>query len=294
MKLSTIGALSTSVLLATVFQAMAQDAPALPKVLRIYREEIKQGKATAHEKTEAAFAKMLARNKYPNYSLGCTVVAGPTEAWFFEAHDSLMSIEKVMTLVDKNPAMRADFANLDGLDSELRTNSTVMIAVLRDDLSYKASEFAADLGKTRFFAMTIMRIRPYTDMLFAEGGKQVIAAYEKSNSEVPSAIYQVVSGGFAGTYLVFAPMKSLETMDGSRERARAMMEAMGRDNAAALYKGASEIITGSQLFLLAINPKMSYVSKEMAAADPDFWTPKTAATPAKPAAPKAAEKSGGQ
>ena len=51
MKLSTIGALSTGVLFATVFQAMAQDAPALPKVLRIYREEIKQGKDAAHEKT---------------------------------------------------------------------------------------------------------------------------------------------------------------------------------------------------------------------------------------------------
>ena len=28
--------------------------------------------------------------------------------------------------------------------------------------------------------------------------------------------------------------------------------------------------------LLTINPKMSYVSKEFAAGDPDFWTPKLA------------------
>ena len=37
--------------------------------------------------------------------------------------------------------------------------------------------------------------------------------------------------------------------------------------------------------LLTINPKMSYVSKEFAAGDPDFWTPKPvrAARPARKA-----------
>jgi hypothetical protein len=87
-------------------------------------------------------------------------------------------------------------------------------------------------------------------------------------------------------------MKSLDTVDESNSRGKAMMEAMGMETAVALYKGASEVINSSQLFLLAINPKMSYVSKEMAAADPDFWNPKATVTTAKPAAPKAAEKVG--
>ena len=34
------------------------------------------------------------------------------------------------------------------------------------------------------------------------------------------------------------------------------------------------------------NPKMSYVSKEFAAEDPDFWTPKLEAVKAAPAAKK--------
>lgn len=291
MKLRSIGcAFCASVLFVTVFQAAAQETPALPKVLRVFREEIKQGRSAAHEKSEASWVKASAKYKYPAHTLGCDVLAGPSEAWFFEGYDSMMSIQNVLTMVEKNAAMKAEFANLDGVDGELRTNSSQMIAVFRDDLSYRASQFAQELPKTRYFSMTILRIRPLMDSRFAELGKQVIAADEKANIEVPAAIYQVVSGGPGGMYLIFNPMKSMETMDEVPARSKAMMTALGTEKAAALFKNASEVITGTQSLLLAINPKMSYVTKEMAAQDPDFWTPKPAITSAKPAAPRTAEK----
>jgi hypothetical protein len=290
MKLRSIAcALCTSVSFVTVFQAVAQEAPALPKVLRIFREEVKQGKGAAHEKSEASFAKMLGKYKYPAYALGCDVVAGPTEAWFFEAHDSFMSIQNAQTTIEKNAALKADFANLDGVDGELRTNSSTMIAVLRGDLSYRAGQFAQELPKSRYFSLTIMRTRPFMDSRLTELGKQVIAADERANIEVPVAIYQVVSGAQAGMYLLFTPMKSLDAMDEVPARSKAMIAAMGAE-AAPLFKAAGEVVTSSQSFLLAINPKISYVSKEMAAQDPDFWTPKPIVTSAKPAAPKPAEK----
>ena len=49
---------------------------------------------------------------------------------------------------------------------------------------------------------------------------------------------------------------------------------------------AAESVAALDTFTLAINPKMSYVPKEMTAADPDFWTPKADA-------PKMKEKAGG-
>jgi len=290
MKLRTIGALCASACFVTGFQAVAQEAAGLPKVLRIYREEIKQGKDAAHEKTEANFARMAAKHKVPNY-LGCNVVAGPSEAWYFEAHDSFKSIQAADDMRATNAAMKTDMAMADSMDGELRVNASSMIAVLRNDLSYRGSQFAQDLPKMRYFTMTIARIRPFTDMRFAELGKQVIGAYEKGNIEVPTAVYQVISGGPMGTYLFFQPMKSLETMDSMPARSAAMVQAMGMDKMAALYKDAGEVFTGTQAFLLQLNPKMSYVSKEIAAQDPDFWTPKAAMTP-KPA-PKAPEKTGG-
>jgi hypothetical protein len=291
MKLRTIGALCASVVFVTGFQTVAQDAPALPPVLRIIREEVKQGKDAAHEKTEANWAKMAAKHKYGAFYLGCNVVAGPSEAWFFEAHASFKAIQGTDDAREKNATMKADMSMADGMDGELRANSSTMIAVLRADLSYRASEFAQELPKMRYFNMTIARIRPFTDMRFAELGKEVIAANTKANVDVPTAIYQVVSGGPAGMYLFFQPMKSLETMDSYPARSAAMMQAMGMDKMMALFKNAGEIVTGTQSLLLSFNPKMSYVSKEISAQDPDFWTPKPAMT-AKPA-PKAQEKTGG-
>lgn len=276
----------------TGFQAVAQEAPGLPKVLRIFREEIKQGKDMAHEKTEANFAKMSAKHKLQTYYLGCTVVAGPSEAWFFEAHESFKDIQAADELRDKNPALKADMGMADSMDGDLRVNATTMIAVLRDDLSYRASQFAQELPKMRYFNLTIARIRPFTDMRFAELGKQIIAANEKANTDLPTAIYQVVSGGPTGMYLIFQPMKSMETMDSVPARSAAMVQAMGMDKITALYKNAGEVVTGTQSYLLAFSPKMSYVSKEIAAQDPDFWTPKPAIT-AKPPVTKAPEKTGG-
>ena len=291
MKLRTVGALCAGVFLVTGYQAVGQDAPALPKVLRIYREEIKQGKDSAHEKTEANFAKMAMKHKSPAYYLGCNVVAGPSDTWFFEAHDSFKTIQAAVDMREKNAAMKADLSMADTMDGELRVNATSMIAVLRDDLSYRASQFAQELPKTRYFSMTIVRIRPFSDMRFAELGKQVIAADEKANIDVPTAIYQVVSGGPGGMYLLFQPMKSMEALDSYPARSAAMVQAMGPEKMMALYKNAGEVFTGTQTFLLAFNPKMSYVSKEIAAQDPDFWTPKPAVT-AKPA-PKPQEKKPG-
>src|ERR1051326_5765330 len=239
MKLRSIGcAFCASVLFVTVFQAAAQEAPALPKVLRIFREEVKQGKGPAHEKTEASFVKMLGKYKYPANTIACDVEAGPSEAWFFEAHDSFKSIQNVETMVEKNAAMKADFGNLDGVDGELRANSTTMLAVFRDDLSYRASQFAQELPKTRYFTMTMVRIRPFMDSRFDDLGKQVIAAYQRANSEVPNATYQVVSGGPGGMYLLFTPMKSLDTMDEAPARSKAMMASLGMEKAVALFKNA--------------------------------------------------------
>jgi hypothetical protein len=293
MQLRFIGALCASVFIVTGFQAVAQDAPALPKVLRIFREEIKQGKDVAHEKTEANFAKLAAKHKFPTNYLGCNVVAGPSEAWFFEAHESFKTIQASDDMREKNAAMKADLSMADSMDGELRVNATSMIAILRDDLSYRTSQFAQELPKTRYFNMTIARLRPFTDMRFAELGKQIIAANEKANIDLPTAIYQVVSGGPTGMYLIFQPLKSMETMDSVPARSQAMMQAMGMDKITALYKNAGEVITGTQTFLLAINRKMSYVGKDIASQDPDFWTPKPAMT-AKPPAAKAPEKTGGQ
>src|SRR5713226_1172009 len=83
--------LAGGILCAASFILTAQQ-PGPPKVLRIFREDIKEGKSAAHEKVEARWAQMNARLKYPANSLALTSLTGTGQAWFLEGHDSFAAI----------------------------------------------------------------------------------------------------------------------------------------------------------------------------------------------------------
>jgi hypothetical protein len=107
-----------------------------------------------------------------------------------------------------------------------------------------------------------------------------IGAAEKSRDDQPVVTYQVISGAANGMYLIFEPTAELKTLDNAPTRSRARYQAMGEAGTKRFIKGASETIVSQETLLFQINPKMSYVSKEFAAGDPDFWTPKPRATSA--------------
>jgi hypothetical protein len=190
--------------------------------------------------------------------------------------------------MEKNP----ELDTLDALDSEYRSSSRVTLAVYRPDLSYHGTQLVEGLPKARYFNVITIRIRFEHDQEFAELAKTAVAAAEKAESDQPVAVYQVVSGGPAGTYILFEPATTLKALDEAQARSRAFMQAMGESNAKKFLKSAGEIIAGEESLLFAFNPKMSYVTKEFAAGDPDFWTPKPAktVTKAKPAEKTSATK----
>jgi len=135
------------------------------------------------------------------------------------------------------------------------------------------------LPKARYFNVLTIRIHFEHDLEFAELGKIALEAAAKSESNQPVAVYQVVSGMPAGTYLLMEPAASLDTLDQAAARGRALVQAMGESGFRKFAKGASEVISTEESTLFTIDPRMSYVSKEFAAQDPAFWNPK----PVKPA-----------
>jgi len=263
--------------LLAAFQLSAQ-TPEPPKVLRIVREDVKEGKGSAHEKAEARIAQLFAKNKFPTHYLGMTAVSGPTQAWFVEASESFAAVEEGMAAQDK----LSEFDTLDAVDAEYRTGTRIYNAVYRQDLSYHPAQLMEALPKARFFNIVTVRVRFGHDQEFAEAGKRILEALEKSASDQPVATYQVVSGMPFGTYLLLEPSPSLKTLDDQPARSRAMVEAMGESGARQFFKTAGELIVSEEAVLFAISPKMSYVSKEFAAGDPGFWTPKPVVSKAKP------------
>jgi hypothetical protein len=269
-----------------IAQPPAQQMP--PPVLSIFREEIKAGRNAAHETLETGYVQALRQAKWPVNGLAMTSASGTNEAWFLTGYASFAALEKDRLDTGKNSTLQNRFDQLDQQDSEFRSGQRSMMAVFRKDLSYRPERIPPSLPKARYFNVLTVRMRPGHDVEFNQAVKMYLEALEKAQIEDGTAIYQVLSGAPGGTFLAFTPVKSLAEMDAGPARTQAINAALGPENGPKLLKLIADSFLTTETTLFAFSPKMSYVSKEWAAADPDFWTPKPklaikpAAVPKKP------------
>ena len=84
-------------------EARAQ-ASSPPKVLSIFREEIKAGRGSAHARVEAGYVRALQKAKWPVYSLAMTPAAGGTDVWFISIYDSFAALERDRTTWTRTPS----------------------------------------------------------------------------------------------------------------------------------------------------------------------------------------------
>ncbi len=264
-------------------------APAPAKYIRIFREEVKVGKGAAHEKFEVAYPQAFAKASWPRHYIAMTSISGPGEAWFIEGHDSMASIEQDEQASQKNAALQAELEGLSARDADFISSLRVIVARYREDLSYRASP--PNLAKARYMWVYTDRIRPGHRNDYEQSVKMDASAYEKAKiTNERWACYQVVMGAPAGTYLYFGPMTSLSEAD--VDNSKAYDEAMGEDNRARYRQITRDGVISGESQVFALSPKMSYVSKEFAAVDPEYWTPKplAAKVPAKAKAETPAKK----
>lgn len=283
----------TSFLLGWTLSLVAQSSAGTgaPKVLYIEREEIKPGTGIAHAKMAASIAKLHAKAGSTGYWLGLVPISGnESEAIFMAAFPSFEAMETNYMEMQKKAG--AEIEKINQANPGMHTSQRTLIAVLRPDLSYHADQIsAAGIGQARLINISSFRIRPGRSAQMKEGAKLYYAALEKANYKDPIAFYMVVAGAPSGTFLAISGMKSMKEMDVDYDKA--IMEALGEDGLkkmTSLEQEANLVIEGN---LYAIDPQMSYVSKETAAAAPDFWNPKPAAaakTAAKPAAKEGEKK----
>src|SRR5713226_7217820 len=159
MKKSLLFAFAVCVFISAPLQAAGQQPTNTPppKVLSIFREDVKASRTSAHEKLEAGYVAALRKANWPVYGIALTPVAGPSDAWFMTGYDSFEAWEKGRQATDKNAELSREFERLDSLDAEFRTNHRGFVAVLRDDLIYHPN---VDLAQVRYFEIITLRIRP--------------------------------------------------------------------------------------------------------------------------------------
>ena len=288
MKKTLLFVFAICLFVSTAFEARAQAGPP-PKVLFIFREEIKAGRGAAHEKLETGYVRAFQKAKWPVYSLAMTPAVGGSDAWFLTAYDSFAALEKDRQSVEKNTQLIAEFDRLDALDAEFRTGQRSIVCVLNEELTYGSP---VDISQMRFFSVTTVRVRPGHDQEYQEARRILADAVKKANPSAHSVLYSVTAGMPVGTYLIFTPRKSLAELDPNPGVARAVQDAMGEDNAKKRQKLLADSAISIETSIYAFSPKMSYVPKEWTKTGGDYWTPKPPPPPRPSKKPADGEKAG--
>jgi hypothetical protein len=262
---------------------VAQEAPAMPKILEIMREYTKPGKSgAAHEKTESLIIQAMARAKWPTHYFALSSLSGKSRALFLTRYDSLEAWEKDGTAVEKNTALSAALDHADQVDGDLLDETDQSVWIRRDDLSLRPK---ADMSHMRFMEISSYHVRPGHAKEWDDLVKAVKAGYEKSVPDAHWGAYELLYGGDGGSYVVLTARASLSEVDRGFENDKLFAAAIGEDGMKKLQEGLGAAVDSIQHQLFAFSPAMSYVDDAWIKADPDFWKPKTAKTPAaKPAA----------
>lgn len=195
--------------------------------------------------------------------VGLAAMAGPPETWLIEEHDSFASIEEA----DESLRAAGPFGVLgdpEQASGGILADSRSMIAVYRPGFSYRPEQAAETLRKARYCQVSIYRVRPGSESEFAEIVKSRRTVFDSINLDRPDLAYYVVSGAAAGTYVFLAPLTSLKVLDDGLAKAPAYAQ-----HAAAERAKAAGISREHLLF--RVEPGLSWVSDDFAAADPEFW-----------------------
>ena len=255
-----------------------------PKVLAITREVLKTGKGAANEKWEAGWPRMFAKANWPTHYLAMSSMSGEPRVVFMSGYDSLDAWTKDTEAQGKNAAMAAEQANLAEKDGDYLSGLTNGVFTYMPELSYHPE---VPVAGTRYFGVVSFHVKRGHDNHFVEARKVALAAHEKAGLGDHFAIYHMVAGGAAGTYLIFIPMKSLAELDAfPTVHGKPYKDALGEDGQKALDDFDAQGLESQETQLFALSPSMSYPAKEWVAADSDFWGAKMM-TPAKAAKPAA-------
>jgi hypothetical protein len=279
---STWALLAVSLLSAAAVAAQEQMSGP-PPVLAIGLEEINPGSMAAHDKQVAAYMALFNRANVQGHRLGLVPVSGDdNQVVYLQPYASFADLEATRKQTDEafaaSPALQAELDALDRQTGSMHATQKTLIAAYSPDLSYRPVG-PAEVGKSRYFSVTTNRIKAGRTNDYEGYVKQYNRAREKANLNEHSAVYQVITGAPSGTFITLGVNRSLTEWDdfsrGMQARTKAVDEALGGEVVVKQRRDTAEaIFADSRSSLYSLNPRISRAPAEVAAADPDFWTPK--------------------
>jgi hypothetical protein len=256
-------------------------------VIQIVREDIKTGMMEAHSREANATVRIWAKAKSPHQRLAMVPIAGnENEVTYIWPFPSFAAYEKAKKDLDKiGENFKADFDRTRHAGEDYHSAQRDMLCRLRADLSYNLP--AGDRAKMRFMRIETIRVKPGHTQEFEEQRKIVSAAHVKAKVDEHMAVYQVVGGAQAGTYIVLIPWTSMDDSN-LLPHGKAYQDALGLDGAKKVAQIANEAILFDDISIYAMVPQLSYLLPATVASDPDYWTLKPMSTPRSAAVKKTA------
>jgi hypothetical protein len=244
-----------------------------PKLLTIYREFMKPGRAgAAHEKTEVAFVQAMTKAQWPTHYLAVDSASGRPRSLFLTGYDSFDAWANDIKAQQKNAILSSSLDKASMSDGEMQSDADAGAFVYRDDLSLHAG---LPIATMRYFEISLIHVKPGHSKDFEALAKMYMNAWTDT-PEVHWAMYETVYGQSDNTFLVFSPLKSAAEIDQNFARGKDFDKKLGEDGMKKVQDLWATAVEDSQTNLFVFNPRISYVSPEWVKADPDFWTVKPA------------------
>jgi hypothetical protein len=264
-------------MIASATTALAQSLPTTqPNYLEISREEVKVGHISDHAKVEAGWPAAYEKAKDPYTYIALVSMTGPGEAWFVAPFESQQAMEDSQRRED-DPTLAASLSRLSKADAEQISSTRTILAMARKDLSHGQYP---DTAKQRFYSITIFRVRPGHERDFEAAAMAYGAAADRAATHGSFRVYQVMAGMPNPAFLVFSSVTSYGAFDQVMADGEATMKAATEAERNALDTFSADGLINSETIRFRLDPMMSYVPQSVRAADPAFWMPKPAMTPA--------------
>lgn len=182
-----------------------------PRVLLIEREEVQPGKMPLYESIAMSYAAALDRARVTTHRVGLNLAAGgDRERVYLTGYDSMDALERAREDWGGGP-LRAELENLRERASEILLNRQTMIAVYRNDLSYRPTGFNS--SEIRYVLMNQHLTQAAQEAKYVADIKTHMEALKKADVNRHWYIYRVIVGAPTGTGILFETFRSLREMD---------------------------------------------------------------------------------
>jgi hypothetical protein len=259
-------------LVASLFAVAGEPSTAnVPKLIRIGHYEVKPGKMNAHDDlVKQVRQAATAGNAQYNWIAARPMTGNTNETVFVNFFDTYAQVEESSTSFYK--AAGATFQNADFTRAVADTQASIngVIGSLREDLSYRPEKL--DVANARTWEVTLIRLKPGTEMDFADMERESIELHKRNNIDEHWVAYQVQYGLQAPALIFITSLRTLGDLD------KDLKEAHKSAFTPTIRRRFSDTARDSILFerstLLSVRPEISKPADTLVAANPEFWTVK--------------------